>query len=127
MGAVEEEEVEADEEDERSKRKLKKKKKKDEDEQEEPEAKKPKKQVAQSSMKEVMEAYNEWKGSSMTRSGRTQALPQSVPEWIKAQDSLFGHLRPLPKNWIRIKSKSSGSMYFYNTKTGKSEQNEPRG
>jgi len=73
-------------------------------------------------MKDVMEAYNEWKGGSAKTSERTEAT-----DWIKAQDGQFGHLRPLPKNWIRIKSRSTGSIYFYNTKTGKSEQNEPRG
>merc|ERR1712054_342805 len=44
--------------------------------------------------------------------------PKSVPEWIKAQATLFGHLPRLPQNWIRIRSKSQGTIYFYNTKTG---------
>ena len=29
---------------------------------------------------------------------------------IRAQDRLFGHLKPLPNNWIRITSKSSGRL-----------------
>eukprot|EP00435_Cladocopium_sp_Y103_P058902 s303_g20.t2 len=57
---------------------------------------------------------------------RTRAPePSSKEEWIRAQYRLFGHLKPLPENWIRIKSKSSGNIYFYNTKTGESTFDEP--
>ena len=51
--------------------------------------------------------------------------PSTKEEWIQAQSRLFGHLKPLPQNWIRIKSKSSGQIYFYNSATGESTFDEP--
>ncbi|CAE7341369.1 unnamed protein product [Symbiodinium microadriaticum] len=44
--------------------------------------------------------------------------PTTREEWMRAQDRFFGHLRPLPPDWIRIKSKSTRTIYYYNTKTG---------
>eukprot|EP00439_Symbiodinium_sp_Y106_P082210 s128_g21.t1 len=44
--------------------------------------------------------------------------PTTREEWMRAQDRFFGHLRPLPPDWIRIKSKSQRTIYYYNTKTG---------
>lgn len=51
--------------------------------------------------------------------------PTSVAEWRASQDRLFGDLRQLPGNWIRIRSKSSGNLYYYDTKTGASQFDEP--
>jgi len=48
--------------------------------------------------------------------------PTSVKGWIKAQELLFGHMPPLPEDWIRIRSKSSGKIYQYNTETGESKE-----
>ncbi|CAL1167651.1 unnamed protein product [Cladocopium goreaui] len=62
-----------------------------------------------------------------TSSAERAPEPSSKEEWIRAQDRLFGHLKPLPNNWIRITSKSSGNIYFYNTKTGESTFEEPSG
>jgi len=53
-------------------------------------------------------------------------LPKSVKEWVANQDKLFGHLEKLPQDWIRIKSTSSGKVYFYNTRIGESrDENNP--
>jgi len=50
--------------------------------------------------------------------------PQSVAEWTRAQDRLFGHMTPLPEHWIRLRSKSSGAVYQYNFKTGESKDGD---
>merc|ERR1712217_1007678 len=55
---------------------------------------------------------------------KSDSEPTSVPEWIQAQDRLFGHLSKLPTNWIRIRSKSSGKVYLYNSKTGESKEGD---
>merc|ERR1712107_770996 len=52
--------------------------------------------------------------------------PDTVEEWIALQDAIFGSLPPLPKGWIRIRSKSRGLVYFYNTKTGESTPEMPK-
>eukprot|EP00929_Paragymnodinium_shiwhaense_P100749 TRINITY_DN632_c4_g1_i1.p1 TRINITY_DN632_c4_g1~~TRINITY_DN632_c4_g1_i1.p1 ORF type:complete len:585 (+),score=144.82 TRINITY_DN632_c4_g1_i1:135-1889(+) len=52
--------------------------------------------------------------------------PQSVAEWAAAQERLFGHMCKLPAGWIRMRSKSKGLIYFYNTTTGQSTKDEPR-
>lgn len=57
--------------------------------------------------------------------GEENVEPVSIPQWVKAQERLFGHLGSLPANWIRIRSKSSGKEYFYNTQTGNSSFDEP--
>lgn len=36
--------------------------------------------------------------------------PESLQGWVAAQTKLFGHLAPLRKGWIRIRSKSTGSL-----------------
>ena len=51
--------------------------------------------------------------------------PTTTAEWREAQDRLFGHLAPLPYPWIRVKSKTRGSIYFFNTDTGVSTIREP--
>eukprot|EP00927_Polykrikos_kofoidii_P078439 TRINITY_DN75259_c0_g1_i1.p1 TRINITY_DN75259_c0_g1~~TRINITY_DN75259_c0_g1_i1.p1 ORF type:complete len:326 (-),score=79.80 TRINITY_DN75259_c0_g1_i1:202-1179(-) len=55
----------------------------------------------------------------------TVADPTSVPEWAKAQTRLFGHLPPLPEKWIRIRSKSTKMVYFYNLDSGESSFEMP--
>lgn len=52
--------------------------------------------------------------------------PDSTAGWIAAQARLFGNLPPLPAGWIRIRSKTHGKVYFYNTINGKSTDVEPR-
>jgi len=51
--------------------------------------------------------------------------PDSLEGWIAMQDTIFGDLPPLPRNWIRIRSKTKGLVYYYNTKNGQSTPNEP--
>jgi len=50
--------------------------------------------------------------------------PQSVAEWTRAQERLFGHMSPLPEHWIRIRSKNNGAVYRYNFKTGESKDGD---
>jgi len=50
--------------------------------------------------------------------------PQSVAEWTRAQDRLFGHMSPLPDHWIRLRSKSTGAVYRYNVKTGENKDGD---
>jgi len=45
-------------------------------------------------------------------------------EWAKEQDQ-FAHLPPLPQGWIRVKSQSSGRIYYFNMVTGKTTFTEP--
>lgn len=52
-------------------------------------------------------------------------LPTSPAEWAAAQKRLFGDLPPLPPGWIRIRSRTSGEVYFYNQVTGVSSPDLP--
>lgn len=52
--------------------------------------------------------------------------PTTTEGWVEAQDRLFGNLPPLKDGWIRIRSKSSGLVYYYSTKNGESTSIEPR-
>jgi len=49
---------------------------------------------------------------------------KTASEWRDDQ-SQFSHLPKLPKGWIRIKSKSSAEVYFYNIETSKSQFDIP--
>lgn len=51
--------------------------------------------------------------------------PETLAGWKVSQDRLFGHLKTLPAGWIRIRSKSTGKLYFYNTFSGESTTSEP--
>jgi len=51
--------------------------------------------------------------------------PTSVHEWAAQQQRLFGHLPALAADWIRIRSKSKGTLYLYNMKTGESKDADP--
>merc|ERR1711879_1115600 len=53
--------------------------------------------------------------------------PKTLDEWIKAQQRLFSGLSRLPKGWIRLRSKSTGLIYFYNVTSGQSSPTEPKG
>ena len=49
----------------------------------------------------------------------------TVDDWAANQDQ-FAQLRPiLPKPWIRILSRSTKDMYYYNTETKQSRWTEP--
>lgn len=70
--------------------------------------------------------------SALTRSAMTKLAasaptedPDTTQGWIKHQDTIFAGLPKLPKDWIRIRSKSKGLVYFYNTRLGKSSGEEP--
>ena len=40
------------------------------------------------------------------------AQPQTIEEWKSAQGRCFGHLKPLPTNWIRMYFRTTGKMDF---------------
>ena len=40
--------------------------------------------------------------------------------WPEADQSQFSHLPPLPENWIRVKSRNHGSVYYFNPVTNQS-------
>lgn len=52
--------------------------------------------------------------------------PSTTEGWKKAQSRLFGGLPPLKNGWIRIRSKTTRLVYYYNTLTGASTPDEPR-
>ena len=56
---------------------------------------------------------------------RSEPAKEATAEyWTAAQERLFGHMKRLPKPWIRVTS-SGGSVYYYNPKTGVSTFDEP--
>jgi len=50
---------------------------------------------------------------------------KTVNEWRAEQEALFPNERPLPTPWIRIRSRGSGQVYFFNTKTAESTFDMP--
>mmetsp|Transcript_21649 Transcript_21649/g.47128 ORF Transcript_21649/g.47128 Transcript_21649/m.47128 type:complete len:1001 (+) Transcript_21649:353-3355(+) len=57
----------------------------------------------------------------------TVTLPtgdMTIEDWAENQQQ-FAHLPPLPPNWVRIRSKKSGQIYYVNTRTGHTQFNEP--
>jgi len=56
----------------------------------------------------------------------TPKPPSTPEEWQLAQARLFGSLPPLKPNWIRIRAKSTGKVYYYNMVSGHSTPDEPR-
>lgn len=67
-------------------------------------------------------------GSVVVQGGggdQQQVGGRSVAEWKAEQFHLFGHLPKLPMDWIRIKSRSSGEVYFWNTKTQTPQYDHP--
>lgn len=52
--------------------------------------------------------------------------PSTTEGWVKAQARIFGGMPPLKDGWIRIRSKTTRLVYYYNTKTGASSPDEPR-
>ena len=58
-------------------------------------------------------------------SAKSGSDPMSLTDWIKQQDQIFGHLHKLPANWIRMRSQSKGTVFFYNIKSGVSARLEP--
>merc|ERR1712151_699211 len=56
-----------------------------------------------------------------------EADPDTVEGWAAAQQRLFGGLPPLPKGWIRMRSKTKGLIYYYNLDSGESKSTEPKG
>lgn len=51
---------------------------------------------------------------------------RTVQEWAEDQGQ-FAHLPPLPEGWIRIRSKTTGGIYFYYKETGETTFTEPTG
>lgn len=68
--------------------------------------------------------------SPKTSQGQSAAGVHSFPErssaaeWAGKQDQ-FADLPALPGNWIYVRSRSSGEIYFYNTVTGKTTFTRP--
>jgi len=75
--------------------------------------------------KKKMKVKKESGSESGEASAKSGSNPKSLTDWIKQQDKIFGHLRKLPANWIRICSRSKGTVYFYNTESGESARSEP--
>lgn len=53
------------------------------------------------------------------------ADPATPAEWAAKQHLLFAGMPELRKGWIRIRSKSKGDLFYYNTTTGESVYEEP--
>jgi len=54
-----------------------------------------------------------------------EAEPTTTEGWIAAQDRLFHGQPKLKAGWIRIRSKTRGLVYYYNTKNGESSGQAP--
>merc|ERR1712232_276871 len=70
--------------------------------------------------------------SAAAKARRRSAPPENEPDpdtvegWAAAQQRLFGGLHPLPKGWIRMRSKTKGLIYYYNLDSGESKSTEPK-
>merc|ERR1712032_870246 len=51
--------------------------------------------------------------------------PTTPEEWAAQQSRLFPNYPKLKKGWIRIRSKTKGLVYYYNTRNGESTPVEP--
>merc|ERR1712062_366452 len=51
--------------------------------------------------------------------------PKTIEDWAAQQKRLFPGFSKLPPGWIRMRSKSKGLVYYYNTETGESSPTEP--
>jgi YHS domain-containing protein len=49
---------------------------------------------------------------------------KTAQQWAQEQAE-FAHLPPLPEGWIRVKSQTTGKIYFFNMHTGKTTFTEP--
>jgi len=67
-------------------------------------------------------------GSSTPRSpcNANQQPARSVEDWAKDQQQ-FSHLPKLPDGWIRVKSRTTGAIYYCYTETGETILDEPTG
>lgn len=55
-----------------------------------------------------------------------QSDGKTIRDWASQQDE-FAHLPKLPPDWIRIKSRKDGSVYYWNQKTQKASFEFPQG
>eukprot|EP00747_Dinoflagellata_sp_TGD_P065098 gnl/TRDRNA2_/TRDRNA2_154206_c0_seq1.p1 gnl/TRDRNA2_/TRDRNA2_154206_c0~~gnl/TRDRNA2_/TRDRNA2_154206_c0_seq1.p1 ORF type:complete len:629 (+),score=191.10 gnl/TRDRNA2_/TRDRNA2_154206_c0_seq1:225-1889(+) len=58
--------------------------------------------------------------------GRLGPPERTVEQWAKAQRALFKGESPLPEGWIRATSRTSGQIYFINSKTGETQYEVPK-
>eukprot|EP00435_Cladocopium_sp_Y103_P024017 s1405_g5.t2 len=68
-------------------------------------------------------------GSSPTQEKEAplqERIPATPEQWAAAQSKFFPGSHKLRPNWIRIRSKSTGEVYFYNMVSGVSTDEEPR-
>jgi hypothetical protein len=56
--------------------------------------------------------------------GDHQGEARTAGEWVNDQRQ-FAHLPPLPDGWIRVRSRSSGEIYYCNVTTGDTTFDEP--
>lgn len=80
---------------------------------------------AEEALEEAPPAAKRRKATDASQVLETAKEPDSLEGWKAAQDRLFGHMRPLRKGWIRIRSKSKGLLYYYNVVSGESTEIEP--
>lgn len=81
-------------------------------------AKAKKKQTAAATLKDLVDASKQ--ASDKDTGGKT------VRDWASQQDE-FAHLPKLPPDWIRIKSRKDGSVYYWNQKAQKASFEFPQG
>lgn len=70
-------------------------------------------------------SYIAKKNTPTKQSSSSEGDPKTTDGWIAAQERLFGDQPKLKPGWIRIRSKSTGKLYFYNTNTGESAADPP--
>jgi len=67
----------------------------------------------------------EAKDNGQNKSGEKTIGGKTVREWKAEQTTLFPNEKPLAKPWIRIRSRSSGQIYFFNADTAESTFDMP--
>jgi len=55
---------------------------------------------------------------------QAQAKAKTLKEWLEDQDQ-FKDLPALPEDWIRVRSKTSGAIYYVNYKSGATQLTQP--
>lgn len=74
------------------------------------------------------EATNDLNSPPQDQDGDGQDLGggKTANDWAAEQDQ-FAHMPPLPQGWIRVKSRTTGAIYFCYKETGETTFTEPTG
>jgi len=62
--------------------------------------------------------------SAAQAANSSQEGARTTADWLADQDQ-FSHLPPLPQGWIRVRSRTTGAIYYCCTETGETTFEEP--